>query len=214
MSSEKKKESVNVNVSSKKQTNKQTDNQTNMLSKRSSENVNVSSKKQKTSKYEKKDNVEPYEIFDDDDSDISRNESEISDTEPTSDYSDIDINEFTNGFTDDFRADVIKSNRYYKLAHKHKQNNYKCLKKAAKLDHPGALVKLAEIWQNHFDARKYHKYLKKSLQCDDGNDYVLNCVGLNYYKGSGVEKNIEKAKKYFKKAYNAGSDEALEFIHL
>jgi TPR repeat protein len=185
-----------------------------MSSKRSSENVNVSSKKQKTSKYEKKeDNVEPYEIFDDDDTDISHNESDISDTEPTSDYSDIDINEFIDDFTDDVRADVIKSNKYYKIARKHKQNNYKCLKKAAKLDHPGALVKLAEIWKNHFDARKYHKYLKKSLQTDDFNEYVLCNIGQNYYKGYGVEKNFEKAKKYFWKAYNAGCSEALKYIN-
>ena len=88
MSSEKKKESVNV--SSKKQTNKQTDNQTNMLSKRKEESVNVSSKKQKTFK---EDNVEPYTIFGEDESDISNNESDISDTEPAFNYSDVEIDD-------------------------------------------------------------------------------------------------------------------------
>ena len=67
---------------------------------------------------------------------------------------------------------------------------------------------ISEIYkraQNEFDAKNYQKALNFYLAIADKHADAMNQIGWCYQKGLGVEKDLKRARDYYRKAAEAGS---------
>ena len=65
----------------------------------------------------------------------------------------------------------------------------------------------------YFDAADYEKVYETLIElAEDGNDEAQYLIGLLYYRGDYVEKNIEEAIKWFKSAARKNNVEAANML--
>lgn len=90
------------------------------------------------------------------------------------------------------------------------EEGVKILEKAIDLNHYEAFNSLGAYYEKRKDYEKAYFYYKKGEEHESGRS--IFGLGVLYENGKGVKKDLEKAKKYYRKSWELGYVTALKFL--